>query len=264
MAQPIRAGRAPPRRKTPSGRFWTGKSVAGSFADSTQLRSAASWVPSVFGDHGEHPRASARSATGSANEQEPKDDAKSRRRSRSSSVEARRCRQERPSSSRRKAAASSSRSTRLEVGERRAVAGEGGRREHVQEAVQDRPRAARLVGEGLLGADRVVQPGGGLEGHAGGGAGGDEPGQVGGIGNGVRHDAAGAHLGPRAAAAQGRRAARRGRRRAAPRRKPSSPAGSASSAASASSGPAAFSSTASTTARPACDRLNDVTSDESP
>ena len=31
-------GPSPPRRKTPSGRFWIGKSVAASFADSTKLR----------------------------------------------------------------------------------------------------------------------------------------------------------------------------------------------------------------------------------
>src|SRR6188474_2753249 len=34
----------PLRRKTPNGRFWIGKSLAGSLADSTQLFSSGSWV----------------------------------------------------------------------------------------------------------------------------------------------------------------------------------------------------------------------------
>jgi hypothetical protein len=92
---------------------------------------------------------------------------------------------------------------RLEILGQRAAAGEGRGGEHVQEAVHDRPRAPRLVRERLFGADGVVQSGGGLPRHGGRGAGRDEAGQVGGIGDGVRHDATGPGLGPRAAAAQG-------------------------------------------------------------
>ena len=92
---------------------------------------------------------------------------------------------------------------RLEVGDRRAAAGESRGGEHVQEAVQHRSRAPRLVRERLFGTDGVVQSGGGLPRHFGRGAGRDEAGQVGGIGDGVRYDATGSGLRPRAPVTQG-------------------------------------------------------------
>ena len=120
-AHPIRAGRAPPRRKTPRGRFWTGKSVSGSFADSIQLRSDASCVPSIFGItgcpaesgwlSGRAPRASAGRPPARRRSRSRSDVAKSRRAFATSSAETWRWRQARPSSSRRKAEASCSRST---------------------------------------------------------------------------------------------------------------------------------------------------------
>ena len=45
IATPPRNGSSEPRRRnTPNGRFWIGKSVAGTFADPTQLLRAGSWV----------------------------------------------------------------------------------------------------------------------------------------------------------------------------------------------------------------------------
>src|SRR5205085_9093920 len=45
MATPPRKGSCLPRRRnTASGRFWIGNSVSAALADSTQLRSAGSWV----------------------------------------------------------------------------------------------------------------------------------------------------------------------------------------------------------------------------
>ena len=179
MAQPTRAGPSPPRRKTPSGRFWTGKSPAGSFADSTKLRSAGSCVPSVFGI--------TRALRARAGRPPARRTSRSRRRPRSraappraAAVLARSCRQARPvvveaESRRRRARAARPRAPRAVA----PVAREGGRREHVQEAVHHGARARRLVGERLLGAHRVVQARRGLPRHAGRGAGGDEARDVG-------------------------------------------------------------------------------------
>ncbi|EWS63105.1 hypothetical protein Y695_03665 [Hydrogenophaga sp. T4] len=44
MATPMRHSGSSSTLKRPNGRFWTGKSLAGSLADSTQLRKAGSWV----------------------------------------------------------------------------------------------------------------------------------------------------------------------------------------------------------------------------
>ena len=47
IATPMRSGSSVPAgRKRPSGRFWIGKSQPVSLAESTQLRSAGSWVSS--------------------------------------------------------------------------------------------------------------------------------------------------------------------------------------------------------------------------
>ena len=47
MATPMRQPEpVSPVAKRPNGRFWIGKSLAGSLADSTQLCSAGSWVSS--------------------------------------------------------------------------------------------------------------------------------------------------------------------------------------------------------------------------
>ncbi len=47
MAAPMRKFESPARRKRPNGKFWSGKSVAGSLAVATQLVKAGSWVSSV-------------------------------------------------------------------------------------------------------------------------------------------------------------------------------------------------------------------------
>ena len=214
-------------------------------------------------DHASTPRARS-SATGSAKEQEPKDVAKSRRAFATSSADTRSRRQARPPSSRRKAEASCSRRTTSMSASEAPAAREGGRGEDVQEAVHHRPRAARRVRERVLGAHGVVEAGGRLPPHSRRRAGCDEAGDVGGVGDGFRHDAAGADLRPRRHAPSPRRGARRGRRRAAPRRRRRARRAARRGRLAASSGLTALSSTASTTARPALDALNAVTRAESP
>ena len=172
MALPMRGARRRRGRKTPRGRFWIGKSVARSWADSTKLRSCSSWVASISSSRRHAAAASselaARSATGSAKEHEPKESrevAPDRAIVSGASRRARARRRRRPSKT--KACAASSRSTRLGAAHVDAgLRAEGGGHEDVQEAVHDAARAVGGVGERVLRPQRMVQAGRGLEGQA--------------------------------------------------------------------------------------------------
>ena len=162
---------APPAacgRRRGAGSGWESRSP-GSLADSTQLRSARSWVSSIScrGISGSRlaERLQVGHGLGERARAEREREVAPCRRERRASLR-RGSRHARPSPSKTKASRSSScstASTRFDVDA--PSPHERGRGEHVQEPVHVAPRAVVRVGQRRSDADRMVQAGRGLEGH---------------------------------------------------------------------------------------------------
>ena len=142
IATPIAAPPSP-RRKTPRGRFWIGKSVAAACADSTKLASAGRASRPLRASH--RVRSSPerrRSATGSANEHERRSARSRRARMRPRRVQPRGRASAQAGRRRSESARASSRSSASTPRSIAPSRSEGGGAEEVQEAVHDAARAS--------------------------------------------------------------------------------------------------------------------------